>query len=676
MTREAKLPGLRGLKDFQLETVDYVFDRLYAPGASRRFLVADEVGLGKTMIAKGVVARAIEHLRDKVERIDVIYICSNSDIARQNINRLQVPGEHLAFASRLTLLPREVDRMRRTNAGVNFVSFTPATSFDVHGGLGQVDERVLLYALMRELWTLGSGYGAMNVFQGHVDKERFRALCSGFDLSAIDEERRTLDAFARALDAHDERARRDGRAILRDRFETLLGSYPRGDSRPGLDVSTERTRFVGELRALLAASCVAELEPDLIILDEFQRFTHLLDGADEGGQLAQRLFEFKDVAVLMLSATPYKMYTAASEALGENHYLDFVRTVRFLERDAGPTSDLDNLLLEYRDALMASEDADAEARLQRVRSALEERLRRVMVRTERLASTPDRNGMLVEHARNVQLKANDAQSYVALQKASRLLNQPDCLEFWKSAPYVLNFMDEAYKLKRSFDGALEDPAKKLALARALAAASDTVLDWSKVESYDHVEFGNARLRELLADTVGKGAHRLLWVPPSLPYYQPRGAFAEPGVRDFTKRLVFSAWRLVPRAVAACLSYEAERQMIGRSGAGMNTAEARAGKGRLLRFGRDDGRLTGMPVLALMYPSSFLARACDPARLAQRLAAGETFTTPSVEQVLEEAEANIEVALRRLPGEPVSDGPVDERWYWAAPLLLGGVPKFA
>ncbi|MDP2389036.1 MAG: hypothetical protein Q8N52_01815, partial [Acidobacteriota bacterium] len=42
-----------------------------------RWLLADEVGLGKTMVARGVIARMIEHLWDMTERIDVLYICSN-----------------------------------------------------------------------------------------------------------------------------------------------------------------------------------------------------------------------------------------------------------------------------------------------------------------------------------------------------------------------------------------------------------------------------------------------------------------------------------------------------------------------------------------------------------------------------------------------------------------------
>ena len=64
MAQNEKRPNidvaLARLKDFQLRTVDYVFKRLYEDEA-KKFLIADEVGLGKTLVARGVVARAIEH---------------------------------------------------------------------------------------------------------------------------------------------------------------------------------------------------------------------------------------------------------------------------------------------------------------------------------------------------------------------------------------------------------------------------------------------------------------------------------------------------------------------------------------------------------------------------------------------------------------------------------------
>jgi superfamily II DNA or RNA helicase len=100
---------LGGLKDFQRETVEYVFRRLYCDHDQvRRFLVADEVGLGKTLVARGLIARAIEHLQRDRKRIDIIYVCSNADIARQNIDRLNVTrNRDFCLSSRITLLPLE-----------------------------------------------------------------------------------------------------------------------------------------------------------------------------------------------------------------------------------------------------------------------------------------------------------------------------------------------------------------------------------------------------------------------------------------------------------------------------------------------------------------------------------------------------------------------------------------
>src|ERR1700693_5857744 len=83
------------LKDFQLKTVEYVYQRLYKDiDLTRRFLVADEVGLGKTLVARGLIAKVVDHLWDRVDRIDVVYICSNADIARQNIARLYIADKH------------------------------------------------------------------------------------------------------------------------------------------------------------------------------------------------------------------------------------------------------------------------------------------------------------------------------------------------------------------------------------------------------------------------------------------------------------------------------------------------------------------------------------------------------------------------------------------------------
>jgi hypothetical protein len=96
-------------------------------------------------------------------------------------------------------------------------------------------------------------------------------------------------------------------------------------------------KLIGELRQTLATVCIEALEPDLVILDEFQRFAHLLTPCDEqsaDAELAQRLFDYSDenasVKVLLLSATPYQMFSVTGERATDQHYAEFVKTSGFL----------------------------------------------------------------------------------------------------------------------------------------------------------------------------------------------------------------------------------------------------------------------------------------------------------------------------------------------------------
>jgi hypothetical protein len=53
----------------------------------------------------------------------------------------------------------------------------------------------------------------------------------------------------------------------------------------------------------------------------------------------------------------------------------------------------------------------------------------------------------------------------------------------------------------------------------------------------------------------------IWVPPSLPYYELRGAFEK--FKGYTKTLLFWSWKMVPRMVASIVSYEAEGLSVGK-----------------------------------------------------------------------------------------------------------------
>lgn len=314
---------LRGLKDFQRNTVEYIFRRLYTDlDRVSRFLIADEVGLGKTLVARGVIAKAVDYLWDTVPRIDVIYICSNQNIAQQNIDRLNITADRrFQYASRATLLPVTLQELRGNK--LNFVSLTPGTSFNLRSQSGWMHERAVLYALLKEHWDVPEGT-LRNVLRGDVRKDRWKWHLDWFRRAVeptLDEELR--QAFCDALD----RA-----PALRAQYDAVaekIGSRRKHLTR---EMRWDQNRLIGELRRMLARSCLSALEPDLVILDEFQRFKYLLDPKGDLSLLVRELFDFPDVKVLLLSATPYKMYTLQEEE-GEDHYRDFYHTVEFLLRN-------------------------------------------------------------------------------------------------------------------------------------------------------------------------------------------------------------------------------------------------------------------------------------------------------------------------------------------------------
>lgn len=652
---------LRGLKDFQRSTVDYVFERMYLDeDFASRFLVADEVGLGKTLVARGLIAKAVDYLQTRTDRIDVIYVCSNSDIARQNIARLQLDPEHsFALASRITLLPINMKEIRESR--LNFISFTPGTSLELPNSTGISIERQLLFWLIPDEWRPSHKKSA-RVLEGFVDTERFRWQLDQFDREQIHPQ--ILDSFQKELAKNDS---------LSEEFLRLTEELPRAGFAVPPELNQRRNRMIGSLRKILARTCIQWLEPDLIILDEFQRFKDLLHGDSEAAQLAHALFDHRQneadprtsARLLMLSATPYKMYTQSHETSQDDHYADFKGTLEFLLKEPEQRTRFQNVLQEYREAILALPANDG--RLEAAKVQLERTLRRVMVRTERLATSVDRNGMLLEIKQPLELQAGDVQQYLTVQKVARLLEHDDVMEFWKSAPYLLNFMDE-YLLKAKLKVQLEKRKPDAEFESALQAALPTLLNRQDLSRYRDIDPGNARLRALSKDVIESGAWQLLWIPPAMPYYTGTGAYADEKLSRFTKRLVFSSWRVVPKSISAFLSYEAERKMLHcLDKQARNTKAARKKRRALLRFSVAEGRPTGMPVLGMIYPCRTLAERFDPWKMtASRIERGEHV---SAQSLLSEVEAQLQELLAPWLTQAPTDGPIDESWYWMTPLLL-------
>ncbi len=591
--------ALSPLKDFQRKTVDYVFDRLYEDDdGARRFLVADEVGLGKTMVARGVIARAIERLWASVDRIDIVYVCSNQAIARQNINRLNVLGERaIALPTRMTLLGLDqLVRHGTDSAKVNFFSLTPGTTFNLRSSTGLARERAFLFRLTADLVELRSTL--RRLLRVGASRENFDAQIKAISLDSVSSD--LTKAFRdKCVKEHLVKQLAElCRELFRKPMEGLTDEERR-----------KRNELVGRLRGCLAHASVELLEPDLIILDEFQCFTELLHGEDDAAGLAQALFEFTDrtgheARTLLLSATPYQMLTLSSDTADEgSHYNEFLDVIRFLYGPRrGPliADDLTQETERFRRSLLSLPESKKEAKRHRLN--VEKLLRAVMARTERIASTHKRDAMVTEPPVDVRIHSDDLRDAVAIARLARVVGAPCTIEYWKSAPYLLNFMRD-YVLKNELK--LRVGASTGAeLLSALKAARPSCLDRSHITSYRELCPRNGRMRALLDDVFADGLAEQLWIPPSLEYYRGEGTPRA----DLTKALLFSSWAMVPDAVAAVVSYEAERRM-GMAKAGLNYFHP---KGlRAIQFQRKDGRLTGLRAMLLIYPCPLLARIADP-----------------------------------------------------------------
>ncbi len=660
MKRPSVDASLEPLKPFQRRTVEHAYHRLFtAEHGTGRFLVADEVGLGKTLVARGIIARAIDHLWNHVERIDIVYICSNGSIARANLPKLQVGGadeRSFALATRLTMLATELVH-REGESGLagsklNFVSFTPGTSLNIGHSTGQGREREVLFQLLHPLMDRHTAL--MNLLQGGITRtEEWRWRLKNNPRLIDGTIRRRFEAAFRE------------QPKLEERLQGLLDTtFRRYHSWPA-EARHARDRVIAKLRLMLAGACVKALEPDLVILDEFQRFKSLLGTQgperDAAADLAQELFDAeahdgKRVRTLLLSATPYKLYTADAEIEHEDHYEDFLATTRFLlGDDDARVEELKQQLSRFGAALRraAGGEPDQVERVERAKRAVEGSLRDVMARTERVAASEERDAMVAEDRRTTPVTASDVRQYLAADALFRAVESQDPMPFWKSAPYLAHFM-HGYKFHELLVQALGTPGPPDKIADALQRHDASFLKAATLRSWGSVDPGHAKLRELVGELIDEGLWRLLWMPPTLPYWPLEGPVE--GKERATKRLLFSAWNVVPDVVSAVLSYEAERLMMGGRLDSYDNPDAQ--QRPLLRLTQTAaGVRSRHRLLLLLLPCLPLADRAHP------------LAAPPGQDRRAWVRAQVDALLAdpRLPNPQAVS--IDDRWEWAAPLLL-------
>lgn len=551
------------LREFQLAAVECIVDRLTDTSGSRRFLLADEVGLGKTLVAKGVIDAL--HGRKTGGGFTIVYICSNNEIADQNRGKL-CDDKESAVPGRLTLLALQSQQIgrRRDNGQLQVFAFTPGTSLQIEHGTGIVRERRLLLYLLLRIWRKRVNRGKWRLFfrcsaklDNWMEATRFRTLKEEFFRNIAGDLQVRLKSQWESQQVrllNTETGVEEPRSYrLPDCIDACVDAFAANE---GEFTRKNRSRIIGELRKGLARMSLEFLDPHLIILDEFQRFSDILMQSRDARSIVGKLFTKGSGAILILSATPYKMYTLAHE--NEDHHQDFLKTLAFLRNEPvdGPSLvDIQKDLRAFRERLALGEWVTADdAVLYDLRGRIEGRLKEVMCRTERNWYLDDAAKGVVEiTAKGVSPQKSELVEYVHLRQflLGHGVGDWNITDFWKSSPSVLSFMDSQYGLtSRIRRDRLALPPTVL---RPNAELPESANDNAKFRLLFEKLFGVAK-----SGDVG-GNWRYLWVRPTYTYYKDTFYVgSEP-----TKFLVFSHWRFVPKAVSVLTSQEAVKQ-IGRA----------------------------------------------------------------------------------------------------------------
>ena len=303
---------LSGLKDFQratVERVDYLFRH-----NQNRVLVADEVGMGKTLIARGAIVKTARlRIEEKDDLFKVIYICSNQNIANQNIRKLNVTGKNAIGSvsdTRLSMQHLKITEQENDpqikEGFIQLIPLTPETSFRMTTGGGSVQERALMYAILRR----------MPDFKGHVTSlEKFMIMDAvkawdgwakwNFENRVAECEKMTKGVYPqnvieKILNYQEYESIRD----------MLLNHLH--ERRYNKQLTYSNYYVMNKLRVMFARISVSMLEPDLVIMDEFQRFKFLLSSDDsELGILAHSFLSGHDTRVLLLRlCAEYQLFAA------------------------------------------------------------------------------------------------------------------------------------------------------------------------------------------------------------------------------------------------------------------------------------------------------------------------------------------------------------------------------
>ena len=494
---------------FQRATIKCAFQAFDRRRRVRRFLVADEVGLGKTVVARGVIKRMVRRRRG-CGPLRVFYVCSSLAIAAQNKGSLlkvisdpELRDRAACDVDRLTLAS---NRKLPDDVPLHLYTLTPDTSIPDRKGKhrsGAAPERALLHNL------LATRYPSLTRIRGQGEWLRRNATASweGWKQWSGCKPNPSL--------------RRAFFPVLRVQLGLERGQHLPPAIRRELD--KDPLGAISLLRIALARTGLAELAPDLAIFDEFQRFQDLLDGGDRDSDIAREMVRtgLGGPAVLLLSATPYRLYGGDLDHLfGEaRHHEQFFDLVEWLfggdDAARSRRRELEDLFREYGDALRSTDPGGATTRA--VKARIEERLRMIIARTERFGHeagqdaaepidvpAPLNPGDLQVFRHMVRCFSGDAEDRASGAGAA--------VAYWSSVPLPMQALGPDYK---AWDSAQRSPPER----RTLRLAQADIDRFRGPTAWPH-----PRLRAM-CEQFQPEKLAVPWLPPSTPWWPHRWVVA-------------------------------------------------------------------------------------------------------------------------------------------------------
>lgn len=685
------------LKDFQRATVEFVYNKLYKEN-HRKHLVADEVGLGKTIVAKGIILKAIErHLKSsrRNKPFKVVYICSNLALTGQNLTKLNIfRKKEFVDVDKGRLIFRAFKSIDNENFQLS--SLTPSTSFRLTKGTGISEERKLIWTILTkyDLYNKGRRNNGLKLtLLGNIEDVKWWKS----DLEKYKEEKRRKirpDIFRKFKSALSKKyidLDLSYYSVVRDEtnlsgnisLQKLLVWYSSKLTIKNVRKFKGQLRLIGKLREILTEVCLEYMKADLYILDEFQKFRDLIksekEEMSEAAIIANKIFQVKEAKVLMLSATPFKPFTTSiDDEFDENHYKEFKTVLYFLYNDNREKLNLFeknrkeffNILRRLPDHL---KNYSTESK-----NYLEDLYKEVISRTERLLVSDDKNTLLKDILKDpLELCKEDILDFIRTDKIVQKLDDKlkngarNIIDYSKSVPFPLSFL-EGYQLKED----LRKSKKDNLIRNNIKSNKLCWFDMRKVQKYKSLgKLPNSKIRYLLSECLNNGMWRQLWLCPCIPYYATDSSFKDSELNS--KILIFSKWKMVPRAISSIVSYESERLTIGDkriSGTGnilytppfTNGNKKRISRkpSKILALKTKNGKPQKMSAFSIVYPSFTLASINN---IQENIRNGNQ---KSLNDLIKEIAALIKEKIKNASiNKYCKEKRKTSNWYWAAPVLL-------